>query len=293
MSIVDAKDRDNLLLNTMNPMEKKSSINLDLEAAYRKALNEKKELSVNPAQFTDIYSEEVIKNDLRRVAEMEVKFQKEKNPEQDYAKKIAGVFEAIINAHAEQSEWLGPNAMTIQASRYDDIFNGTDIVAKFDTDDKVLEIAIDVTTSEDVAKKIKQVKDAIDSNQLTDIKYFSSEEEGEEMHAGLKNIPRVVIGAEYKTINELMELWLNGQNKELGQHPYQIQILEEVAMQLKAFRDYAQKVNKDNLAKIFDERLGLIQKILEEKSRDKNIKSERFTEDKAFWGISEALQIFK
>jgi len=40
--------------------------------------------------------------------------------------------EEIINSQIESSNWFGENAMSQQLSRYDDIFNGCDVVVEFD-----------------------------------------------------------------------------------------------------------------------------------------------------------------
>lgn len=138
---------------------------------------------------------------------MERQFEKQESPEELRHRKLATVFEAIVHEHAELSEWFGPDAETIKPSRYDDIKNGIDTVAELkETGNSVARIAmgIDVTFSHDAELKFERIKKEIESGKLAEVKYFYSE--SSDIKEKLSNLPRVVIGADEKTIREVANM---------------------------------------------------------------------------------------
>lgn len=74
-------------------------------------------------------------------------------------------------------------------------------------------------------------------------------------------MPRVVLGVERGAVVELARLWIGGKNKELATHPVQIHLLDEIAVQLESYRDYAQNTGKGDLAKVYDKQLRIVQGI--------------------------------
>ena len=77
----------------------------------------------------------------------------------------------------------------------------------------------------------------------------------------------MIIGANSKTVKELSELWLEGSNKKLGEHPIQLQILEEILLQVQAFKQYANQVNQPEIASIYERVEDLIRPIYTEKQK--------------------------
>lgn len=239
--------------------------NLTMDYAYKKAERDLRESAIDPETFRDLYHDGV-DNDLAYVKEMEAQFEKNATPETREAKRLATVFEAILHENAELSDWLGPNATTIKTSLYDDIKNGVDTIAEFKEDGSPashLGLSIDVTFASDTEKKFNRIYEELKRGELPKIKYFRSEAVG--FRGELSDAPRVVIGAESKTIKQLAELWLEGQKKELGLHPIQFQILEEILMQLETFKSFAQKNKQDAIADTLEQRARIVEKILEEK----------------------------
>lgn len=218
--------------------------------------------AVDPNQFRDLYGAANVEADLKYVKEMEERFLKERNPQLEGARQLAEIFEAIICEQAELSDWLGSDAFTSRTSRYDDIKNGVDVVAEFqetETAASHLALATDVMVGRGLYKKLGRIKQEIVRGKLTRIKYFISE--AMNIRGELSQIPRVIIGAEAKTVAELGRLRLAGDNKALAKHPIQFQILEGIALQLDAFSEYARKIKRDDIAKIYEHMSKLIQNI--------------------------------
>ena len=220
-----------------------------------------------PEDFVDLYGAENVKKDLKYVKEKEDEYKKESSPEKQEIEKLAVTLEAIIYEQAEINDWLGSDVETIKTSRYDDIKNKVDNIMEFykeeDYSASHLALAIDETFSSDINKKFKKIKEEIDSGKLTEIKYFVSERLN--IRGELSKIPRVIIGVNEKIIKEVGELWLEKNNKTLSQHPIQFLIIEEMLIQLEAFKNYAEKVNQPEIALIYEKTKKILQKIYDEK----------------------------
>ena len=261
--------------------------------AYRKARQVVEESRIKPdiEAFRGIYTEEEISRDEAYVGEKEVEFKKNVPPEQKRLNQLATVFEAIVHEQAEQSDWLGPDAMTVMSSRFDDIANGTDTIVEFPEGKESasrLALAIDETFSSDISKKFLKIKKEIENGELAHIKYFISEIT--DFRGMLSNLPRVVIGADVKTVRELGELWLEDEKKALGSHQIQFQILEELLLQLNTFAAYAKKMEKPEIAAIYRKAHGIIAEIWKEKQKamvDEGLR------DSVFQAIKFELGIFK
>lgn len=241
--------------------------NIAIEQAYERARKMLTREAINLKQFKGLYGEDVVKRDEKYVEEMEARFSRANAADWKQARMLAAIFEAVFHECAELSDWLGPEALTIKTSRFDDIRNGVDSVAEFresDVSASYIALAIDVTISAEAIKKFKRIKKEIENGELAKVKYFISEHTN--IRGELSKIPRVVIGADAKTIKELGELWLEKNNKILENHPVQFQVLEEISSQLNAFQRYAEKVNQSMLVAVYSKMHGLVQKISKEKS---------------------------
>ncbi len=264
---------------------------LTLEKAFEKAKSIIEEAEIKPEDFNDVYSADEIRNDVQYVERMEKKFEDQHTPEQKKHNKLATVFEAIVHEHAELSEWFGPDAETIKPSRYDDIKNGVDTIAELKEGGKSvthLAMGIDVTFSHDAEKKFRRIKQEIEQGTLAEVKYFHSEYMG--IRERLLNIPRVVIGADEKTIRELSVMWLEGKKRELGSHPIQFQILEEIADQLKVYKAYAETVNRPDIAAMYEKAMRSVRDIRKKKGA---MMKDFGVRDSVFYALEENLSIFK
>jgi hypothetical protein len=210
-----------------------------------------------------LYTERSVAADNAEVARLTREFEAGgRNETTDYAT----AFETLLMIQAELCEWLGPEAMTVRVSKFDDIKNGVDFVIRFPDGP---DIAVDVTTSFDqLPKKFERVKREIDQGRLANLKYFYDEMTDE--RGPLKDIPRVVIAADGRTIGGLSELWLVKDKKALKDHYVQMQILEEIECELRAFAKYAETAKRPTLATKYSAALRAIETVLAQKKKRPN-----------------------
>jgi hypothetical protein len=240
--------------------------NLTIDQAHVKAQKVLGKDIIKPKQFSHLYDESMIEKDEALVAKRKAEFVGGRDPRKETVEKLAAVFEAVLHEEAELSEWLGPNVTTIKTSDFDDIVNGVDSVAEIregEAGTSHLAFAIDVTFDENTEKKFERIKQEIDKGELAKVKYFFSQDTG--FMGSLNMVPRVVVGAEPKTVEELSELWLERNNKVLGSHQIQFQILEEILIQLEAFEQYANRIKQFEVAGKYEKARHLIEVILSEK----------------------------
>jgi len=239
-----------------------------VEKTYKKGIDIIKE-----DEFKDLYSKETVEADLEWVRKEEERFEKEDTPEQKEARKVSTVFEAIIFDQVEANNWLGETARTIKSSRYDDIKNGIDLIVEFPEEElsaSHLALAVDVTLSSELENKLRDIKRDIERGKMGTIKYFKSE--ALNIRGEKSNIPKVVIGTDYHTFTEVVDLWMSRDTAEGGaakdklvKHPIQFILLEEILMQLEKFEDYARKIKQEKVA----EEYKRVKEIIEEVYRKK------------------------
>lgn len=261
-----------------------------IDLAFKKAekvLTEKIQLD----DFSDLYGKETIEKDSAEVERLEkiYKSQESKEDREIEAKKLSVIFEAIFNQQAETNEWLGENVTTIIPSRYDDIKNGIDSIAEFKEENSKshLALAIDVTFGSETEKKLAKIKESIKKGELSQVKYFMTED----FRGELKNIPKVIIGADAKTLREISELWIQKRNKELANHPIQMQILLEIKMQLESFKQYAEGLRQVNLVSVYENSLSIINRIID--GKEGIINTDEIKNDRVFNSIQDYMHKFE
>lgn len=254
----------------------------------------KKKEYVDIQKFSDLYGESVIEEDAKKVADLEKTFEKEDTLEDKEAKKLADSFEILISQLAELENWLGEDMFLKETSKFDDLFNGVDMVAELVKEGRFshLGLAIDVTFSSNpatIGKKIKRITEEIKRGVLAKVKYFDSEEA--DIRGELRNIPRVIIGTDRETLNELADLWLRRNtlreskfkgdltdaavaavdkelkaiNLQLRNHRVQSHILKQVEFQLEKFSNFAEEQGQKELAEKIKSNLEMIKEILDSK----------------------------
>lgn len=249
-------------------------------------------------EFEGLYDPLMLEKDKKEVERLEAIFKQSaiENPEAETWSKRGKLFEAMVNDQIESSNWLGENATVIIPSKYDDYINKIDSILEFNDEGSKshLALAIDVTKSQDeVQKKLSQIKKSIDSGELSTIKYFRMENE----RAEKTKIPRVVVGADQNTMNDLAEILLRyhssrNHNPEefkkarakLESHHTQLQIILEIRNQLAAFKKYAQENGREDLISSFDTILDFINPVFIELKAEESYleKIGRVKEDKVF-----------
>lgn len=239
---------------------------MNLDEIYRNAEKFLKQEEVKIENFIDLYGEENVKKDQEFIKKVEAEFAQKSSPESEESEKLATILEAVIHSQVELNDWFGPNAITIKSSRFDDIKNGVDSIAEFQEPEKsasYFALAIDATLSPDIKDKFDRIKKEIDSGKLARIKYFSSDYMN--IRGELNKVPRVIIGAESKTVRELGELWADRNNKILEKHPIQFLILKEMLFQCEVFKNYAKKVSQPEIAAIYERSQKIVQEIYDKK----------------------------
>ncbi len=249
---------------------------LNLDKIYNKAKETIDRDRIDTKEFEDLYGEEQVKRDNEYVRKMERKFDSSGNQKEKDAKKIATIFEAILGEQIELSEWFGSDICTMATTKFDDIVNGVDVIAEFSenkTEFAHLGLAVDATYSADFDSKFLKIKENINKGKLATIKYFNSSDM--DFIGQLSQVPRVIIAADAKTVTELIELWDTDKKQDLAKHPIQFQILEQIILQLKVFKDYIQsikynkEVDNDRIIKKFEIFIEIFEMIY--KNRQENI----------------------
>ncbi len=272
-------------------IENKAFKEADFEKAFEKAEKELREDAIKMTDFENFYGREELERDLAYVDRRETSFKERSLPEDERSQKHSLIFEAIFHTQAELSDWLGPDAMTFKASRYDDIVNGVDEIIEFNPpkeDPSHLALAIDVTYSNTVTEKLERIKREIEEGRLTGLKYFNPKE------GGLDKTPRVVVGVDFQTLQELTDLWMERDNDALYCHPVQLLILDQIQLQLETFRKFALENGQENLAEAYKETLNKIKSITKTKIELRRELSWDKSGNPVFLAVSRSLQnIFK
>ncbi len=237
---------------------------LKLDEAHARAIELFSEYEIKPERFAGMrdYPDAVIRADTEEVR------RREKNFKYDTQSDFADILEAIAFEHGELSEWFGSSSKVIKTSRYDDYFNKVDLVVETKVTNQEysdLALGMDVTSSSDLRKKFEGIRAKIDQGRLGQVKYFLSDRPNKIFAGSLQNIPEVVVGLEVDRVKELALLWMNKKNKQLGEHPVQRLILREIALQLRAFANYARSTGKEGLAVILETQLHIIEEIMRAK----------------------------
>lgn len=264
------------------------------EALYPLLVPENERRAIDMNAFRDLYDVdkdmEYVRHKEAHIAEREAK---ENNPEQVRIKKSGKLFEAIVNHGIDEIGFLGPDATATVASRYDD-FHGIDSIVEFEGDEGMtshLALGIDVTRSaNDIQEKLRNVREDINNGKLSNAKYFQSPN----FRGELRNIVRVVVGADQSTIDNVSDLIVRkmrldktidankkSENRSesaqqlikergrvlstLGEHPLQWIVLLEIQQQLEAYQRYAEQKQKPNVIKECNKILAIIERVIADK----------------------------
>lgn len=258
------------LRNIERNRQRRIELSPTMESAYERATRDilsNPDYAIQEEEFHEVYGEEVVAKDQAEAARLEQLFEKSDTPEEKNAKKIADVLEAIVLMQSEMNEWLG-SATTLRTTKYDDYVNKVDMLAEWshpDDGSRVLALAVDVTFGNiGVEKKMRGIKDEIDSGMLGKVRYFKDTDSN---FVGTRNnVPRAVIGVAQPQVEELARLWMANDNKALAKHSVQRLFIGQIVSQLTAMRDYAQRTGKIQVVSAYNQALAITRPLLESKS---------------------------
>ncbi|HXK40481.1 MAG TPA: hypothetical protein VJ046_00010 [Candidatus Paceibacterota bacterium] len=300
-----------------------------------RAEHDKTAIDMDDFEGVEGYSGERIKKDKGRVARKKREI-KEMGTEPT---RKAQLLEMVLTDQIELSNWFGQDTYTIIPAEYDDLFHGVDLALEIEDESAIkhLALGIDATSSaKKVREKLKKIKDHIADGTLTAMEYFHSDDHNPDFYGTMRNIPQVVIGADGKTIRDLGELWMSAYGlarlrqrsggpalspeaeesqkqrvreakEKLASHRAQFLLLEEIKMQLVAFRKFAIEESRVQEAKgstqlaekimqaanKFESTLNLINSVLQEKDIPDREDVFRNSEDRVFQSLSEAVSDFE
>jgi|GEM_PF-1873602 len=230
-----------------------------------RSLKKAQRAPIDMREFKDLYKD--VDKDLEMVQRFKTLFEQQNAESPDSKKerelkKLADAFEVLLANQIELYYWMGDEVEIIAASEFDDIVNKVDVIAEFQTNTgefSYLGMGIDVTFSKkSLEKKLVQIKDLIDNGNMTKVKYFLSEHQRGE----LRNVPLAIVSADNESLNGLIALSnqrdrllesraksslpdadysrkIKELNKQLLEHPFQFELLEQMILQLQTFAAYA------------------------------------------------------
>ena len=236
--------------------------NIERVLGYGKGLER-----INPIEFKDIYSPEEIKEDLKRLerAGRKINKSREKMSTRERERfetneKRGRAFEILLIDQIYNGEWLGPEAMSVWTSRFDDVLNGIDMVVEFNQEDTIkrMALAVDASTTSDInhmERKIKKnIRRVTENLSPLEVKYFQSQiiKNGEYFRGKLENLIPIVIGADRQNADRIFDIfaelvclekrsdsdsrerrgWLK---KKLSLHPIQDVFFQQIEIQLKMY----------------------------------------------------------
>ena len=268
---------------------------------------------INLDSFADLYDKAGIERDKREVERLEKIYEAKNTATEKELKKLAELFEVLFGSLVELENWLGENVFVTETSKFDDYTSGIDMVAEFLSEglSTQLGLAVDITFSSNALKqKITKIRDEIKNGKLPRIKYFISGKGSDKDRREMNNIPRVILGTDRKTLNQLAELVLDLNylkkrqetqstpqvaqrikevHEKLQNHPLQFELLNQIARQLETFGKYAMQMNKYDISRKYDSVLAIIEKIAKSKKPIQQSSNTPLREERMFRDIEIAL----
>lgn len=170
--------------------------------------------AIQEKSFADLYGSEQVEADLRRVAELERRFDDDlaDHPEQREITHWGKLFEAFLHSQINQPSFFGEQVVGIKTSRYDDYVHGVDEVAIYPRPEGTVHmgLAIDFTFGSP-DKKFERVMNHVREGKLARVKYFQAEIPGFHFRGELKT-PKVIVAISRRGVqNEIVD-WVSKPN---------------------------------------------------------------------------------
>jgi len=200
-------------------------------------------------KYENNYSEESVNKDKEYVKQKRIDIEKTNIIDtRDNLDRVEGGFQLseILQAMVVDrlnKKWF-KDCEAIMTSDYDDLKVGVDAVMKHKTGG-YLGVAFDFTVTnkeENIKKKLQKEWDSVKEGEVRTIKYF---EDPDTKQKGSLLVPKFIVGASKKDVEELANAYLNNNNELLDNHPLKYVILLQIEEQLQTVLDYYE-VNKEN-----------------------------------------------
>ena len=205
--------------------------------------------AMSGTKYENNYSEESVNKDKGYVKQKRIDIEKTNIIDtRDNLDRVEGGFQLseILQAMVVDrlnKKWF-KDCEAIMTSDYDDLKVGVDAVMKHKTGG-YLGVAFDFTVTnkeENIKKKLQKEWDSVKEGEVRTIKYF---EDPDTKQKGSLLVPKFIIGASKKDVEELANAYLNNNNELLDNHPLKYVILLQIEEQLQTVLDYYE-VNKEN-----------------------------------------------
>lgn len=183
--------------------------------------------------FKKIFGADKVLADSRRVADRERDW--------DARRSDSRKLEYMVMDGIGRRDWFGDTTDVTPASEYDDVFNGIDVVVRFDRDNqRSLYLGIDVTATQRVEKvqeKLGRTLSQLLRGKSDEIRYYPPSPEGLAAEELPLHLPRVVIGTDRDGVRRLYEQYASalsdfGTMASINEHPIQSELLRQVRRQL-------------------------------------------------------------
>lgn len=182
---------------------------------------------------------------------------------------------ALLADAVSRYKWLGEDVKLVRPHDKERAESNVDFVAQFPDPKNPQEraaLGITVTwTGDTVHKTVQEIKARVYADQTDQFQSI-----------GQQRIPRAIIGLSKKTIEELVPLWMNPKQEELGDHEARQLILEELQSQLTRFDEYAYERDSRKHLDAYDTILPAVNKMLgKEKASERTLSEELQNDDVA------------
>jgi hypothetical protein len=258
------------------------------------------EISFNPNEFADLYSQDNVDKDLRYVTERNSQFAASANIEvtrgltEGDVKRLSERVEYEVIRGINAGQWF-EGVSAYKTSEYDDIAGGVDAVLEIADGSNYghLGMGIDITFSQDVHNKFRRIKNEIDGydgdqNRLARVKYFKSENTG--IRGELAELARVVIAVDLPMLEDMTRV---KDPQSLHGHVSKHVTLLEMQHQLQVFSTYAERRNPMAL-KALERATHFIDTLVEKlRSEDRLTQSEYTRNRRADDALARGLELFK
>lgn len=203
------------------------------EVFNKKIVETWEEFRPRPKDFGRWYGAEAVLADSRKVSERR----------SEWGAKPPGSMklEYMVMDGIGRRDWLGDTTEVTPASEYDDVFNGTDMIVRFDREDSApLFLGIDVTATARADKLSEKLSRSLTRLQRGDsevVKYIPPAPEGPTPDQLPLKLPRVVLGTDLAGTEQLYTSYVRALNEYgvmagVNEHPVQMELLRQIKRQL-------------------------------------------------------------